>query len=312
MQRAARALALAIASLWSVSCLEMQKQITWPKYRGPRKRIAVHEFENKSGQKGSPLGAAVSDMIEGVLVETGHFQVISRRNLERVMEEQRLGRSGAVTRQTAAKIGQLIGAEALVFGAITEYGLQESTYGGEKEGEGAQLSIISARVVLDVRMVDTDSGEIILAQTATGEEATFRLEGTSYDSFFNVGSDFNTTLGGKATRKAVRRAVKGIIEAMDAVPWRSVIVAVKPTGEIFIKHGKNMGLEAGEVFSVFRPGEEIIDPETGASLGREMSRIGRIQITEVRDQYSVAQGVDGFGFKVGDVVEKSPLSQPVP
>ncbi len=54
----------------------------------------------------------------------------------------------------------------------------------------------------------------------------------------------------------------------------------------------------------YSKGEELIDPNTGASLGTDDEVIGSLQITSVRENISKAAVIEGCrGLKVGDRVE---------
>jgi len=59
-------------------------------------------------------------------------------------------------------------------------------------------------------------------------------------------------------------------------------------------------------FTVYRPGEEIKDPDTGLSLGAEESRIGKIKVTEdmLNGKACKAQVLQGTTFLVGDLVRE--------
>jgi transcription elongation GreA/GreB family factor len=61
---------------------------------------------------------------------------------------------------------------------------------------------------------------------------------------------------------------------------------------------------AGQTVKAISKGEEIIDPETGESLGSEEEEIGLLEVTDVKEKYSYAVPV-GFelsALKVGDKV----------
>ena len=41
---------------------------------------------------------------------------------------------------------------------------------------------------------------------------------------------------------------------------------------MYIKPGSNAGVKAGDVFQIYSKGEELVDPDTGLSLGSDTSR----------------------------------------
>ncbi len=49
------------------------------------------------------------------------LKVVDRENMDRIMQEQRLSLSGVVDEQTAARVGNLIGAQALLIGDVSDY-----------------------------------------------------------------------------------------------------------------------------------------------------------------------------------------------
>ena len=63
------------------------------------------------------------------------------------------------------------------------------------------------------------------------------------------------------------------------------------------------GISVGDTFSVYSVGEELIDPESGLSLGAEKTKSGVIEISSVQPKFSKAIIVSGGGFKRNDTVE---------
>ena len=61
---------------------------------------------------------------------------------------------------------------------------------------------------------------------------------------------------------------------MDRVPWQGKIVDVKGD-TIYINAGVDSNIRAGDEFIVYKKGEELIDPDTGISLGSEDTGYGR-------------------------------------
>ena len=57
-------------------------------------------------------------MLTTALVKAGKFNVIERQELDKVLDEQKLGASGLVIAESAPKVGKLLGVELLVIGSI--------------------------------------------------------------------------------------------------------------------------------------------------------------------------------------------------
>ena len=292
-----------------------------PVLTGPKKRIAVLDFEDKvprtqeraglletlfGGQREEQanIGTGMSDMLTTALFKSGKFIVVERQSLQDVMQEQQLGASGMVADQTSTKIGELVGAQVLIKGAVTEF--QEKTGGGMGGFDmgpfamGVQSSF--AKVAIDIKLIEATTGVVIEAMnfekevTESGLAMAARLRGIKFGA-----GGFQKTPIGKAVRECIQEAVDYIIERSVNMPWQARIALIKE-GKIYLNVGLSSGINVGDEFTVYRPGEEIIDPETGMSLGAEENRIGILRIEEVREKLSIASAVQGSDYSVRDIV----------
>ncbi|MCP4631697.1 MAG: hypothetical protein GY855_02130 [candidate division Zixibacteria bacterium] len=268
-----------------------------------KRRLAVFSFEDKTDYGRFNVGEGMSDMLVTELVKGRNYIIIERQQIAQVMAEQALGQSGAVTQQTAAQVGKLLGVELAVFGSVTEFGEKKSETGGKlkKFGIGGGISKSEARVAIDVRIVDTGTGQILAADNVEGEEKKTGLSVDTKDFSFADRSKFDKTQVGKATRKAIEKIMKKIDDQMKSKPWSGKIIKVSGP-KLYINGGSNIGLLVGNVMKVFSPGEELIDPDTGLSLGAEETRLGEIQIVDVKEKYSIAIVRSGAGFSGGNIV----------
>ncbi|MGD9897629.1 MAG: CsgG/HfaB family protein [Calditrichaceae bacterium] len=274
---------------------------------GLKKRVAVFNFEDKA-QYGHNIGSGLSDMLVTALVESKKFIVIERAELDQILKEQGLGLSGAVTEQSAAKVGQLLGVELMITGSVSEFGTKENKIGGGlSKLSGFRLGVEknSARSVVDIRLVNTTTGEIITSKQAVGEESTTSLDNVGVEGIdFHNSSTWDNTILGKAARKSVNECVEIITSGMQTIPWQGKIIKANDDGTVFMKPGSQSGVMSGMVFWVFRPGEDLIDPDTGLSLGSEERKIGQIQIVSDVAGGKAAKAIvkGGGGFDTGDLV----------
>ncbi len=89
------------------------------------KRIAIVPFYNKSGKRDfGAIGELVSDEIIAKVLNdtraTEFLELISRTEMERVMEELKLGASGLVDETSAIELGKFLGAHEILVGQITQ------------------------------------------------------------------------------------------------------------------------------------------------------------------------------------------------
>ena len=275
---------------------------------GLLKRVAVVNFEDKSGY-GHNIGEGIADMLVTSLVESKKFMVIERAELDAILKEQGLGMSGLVTPQSAAQVGQLLGVELMVTGSVSEFGEKKGSVGGglgRLSGLRIGLSKKSARVAVDIRLVNTSTAEIAMAKSAVGEDNSTGFDKVGIaDIDFHNSTTWDQTQLGKAARKSIEKCVEYISDAMKDIPWEGKIILVKDN-IIYMKPGSQGGVNAGMKFSVYRAGEALIDPDTGISLGAEEMKIGTIQVTEDVPGGKACKAIikTGTGFQKGDVIRK--------
>jgi curli biogenesis system outer membrane secretion channel CsgG len=271
-----------------------------------KKRVAISRFEDRSGSGFNHLGSGVADMLATALVKSGKFAVIERQELDKIVEEQKLGESGLVTAQTAPKVGQLLGAELFVVGAITECGTKESNIGGGVSMFGGGLKTKKARTVVDIRLINTTTGEVIASESEEGTESTTGIAVRYEDMDFNNQDSWDNTDIGKATREAVNKTADLIAKNMEKIPWAGKIIKVSSDGTVLMKPGSEGNVGTGMVFFVLRKGEDIKDPDTGLSLGAEETKVGKIKTTEdmLKGKAAKATVLEGKDFQVGDIVRE--------
>lgn len=275
-----------------------------------KKRVAVFNFEDKTSHRyrwwtGQPVGEGMADMLVTALVKTGKYRIFERQELDTIMKEQGLGQSGAVTQQTATKVGQLLGVELAIIGSVTEFGHAQSGVGGKlkKKGLGLGVQKMSATVGVDVRFVNTTTGEIIMAESVRKEASKSGLAISTPKFNFNNKKKFDESIVGKATRDAIDALVEFVNQQMPKIPWQAKVV--KGNGTIFINAGSEAGVQVGDVFVVYRPGEELIDPDTGISLGSVETKVGTIRVTNNmigNGKASQCLAESGSGFTRNDLV----------
>ncbi len=281
--------------------------------QGLKKRVAVMDFEDKTGHGSWHIGSGMADMLTTALVKSGKFMVIERQQLEKIMQEQSLGMSGAVTPQSAAQVGKLLGVELMVTGSVNEFGEKSSKVGGSVGSAVSKgmfglnrlgVETKTARVGLDVRLVNTTTGEIVAADGIAEDESKKGVDVGTDEFNFSNDTHFDQTLAGKATRKAVNKIIDMITGAMEKVAWTGMVLKVNPDKTLMLKPGALGGVKVGDKFTVYSKGEDVIDPETGLSLGSEETKAGTIEVTEAKDQYAKAKVLSGSGLKEKDLVRQ--------
>jgi len=187
-------------------------QLNLPPFSGQPKIIAVLDLRNQSEFKDEPkIGRGISQMLITALVNSGRFTVVERNDqvVANILKEQSLGLTGVIDPMTAAKVGRLLGAQAIVIGEISEFGIRKT---GAYVGLGGTKTI-TTRVVVDARMVDVESGRILASETGVGTSST-HTSGVALTFEFGTAGFDETTIG-ISTRKSVNQVVKKFAGAVD-------------------------------------------------------------------------------------------------
>jgi len=177
-------------------------------YAQEKPRIGVLRFTNHVGSLGWWHGSVaddLQDLLAAELVSAGSFQVLERKEINAVFSEQDLSESGRVSKQTMVKMKKIKGAQYLIAGSVAAFE-ETSKQGGSVGYKGIKLggSKEKTYIAIDVKVVDTETGEIVDARTI---EAT--IKGTSigagidYKGFSIGGESAKKTPAGKAIRACI-------------------------------------------------------------------------------------------------------------
>ncbi len=288
-------LVLTLALLFSLSNAQLKK------------RVAVSRFEDRAGTGYNHLGEGVADMLVTALVKSNKFFVLERQELEKVLGEQKLGESGLVTAETAPKLGKLLGVELLVVGSVSEFGTKESQVSGGISFLGGGIKRKTSRAVVDIRLINTVTGEIVAAEKEEGEESSTGIAVRYEDIDFNNMDSWDDTDIGKACRKAIDGVVELIVNNMASIPWSGKVLKVNADGTLLMKPGSEGNVKVGMEFDIFRIGESIKDPDTGLDLGAEETKIGKVKVVEdaLKGKAAKAKIVDGKDIQTNDIIREA-------
>ena len=146
-------------------------------------RVAVLEFKNKADNSWwyGGGGEAAQDVFVTELVKSGRFRVVDREQLNALMQEKNLALSGDIDPASAVQAGKLLGVQYLLTGALTEYGATDtSAHGSGVAHKGKWVPGFGAGkrtfvAAMNARIIDAETGEILWADEARGEDANFKL-----------------------------------------------------------------------------------------------------------------------------------------
>src|SRR5579885_1423202 len=291
-----------------------------------KKRVAVLDFDYATVQSGvsaifgtnQDVGKGIADLLVDKLVKDGQYSVIERKALDKVLAEQNFSNSNRADSSTAAKIGKILGVEAIIIGSITQFGRDDKKT--DIGGGGLQRSKSQAVVGVTARMINTDTAEILASVTGKGEStrsgtgllgAGGSYGGMAAGALDMRNSNFANTILGEATYAAVNNVAQQLDSKAGALPTRVVSISglvadVSPDGTLIINVGSRAGVKVGDRLEVMHKVREVRDPATGKVIRSIENRMGELVISEVDEQSAVGKFTGPQKPSVGDTVKNQP------
>jgi curli biogenesis system outer membrane secretion channel CsgG len=192
---------------------------------GPKRRVGVVDFANKTKYGEARLGSSASDILITELSKSGKFILVERDKMNTLLGEQKLGMSGAIDSTTAARVGRILGLNAIVTGAISEFG--STTEGSEYLLAQSKRQVVKATV--DIRVVDAETGQILYADSGSGlgvKKSGGVLGLGTRQGYLNAGNDSNLPVGKTLSLYKIGREIK------DPTTGLSIGNTEEKTGEI--------------------------------------------------------------------------------
>lgn len=277
-------------------------------YAGLKKTIAVDPFQAADAVGGTVTSDGMTAMLTEALVRDGRFVVVERPGLGGVQAEQQLA---GVIPETATQAGGLIGASAIVRGAVTKY---EAAASGGSVGVGGPMGALlagraglkSQKAVMEIslRLIDTTTGQVISTSKAQGSASSSSADAGVINPFTGASAGagtFHATPIGQAGEDAIVKAVEQIAAGMRNVPWSAQVIEAEG-GRVYVNAGADRNVQAGTVLTAYRRGRVFTDPSTGVVLDVDLERIGTIRIEGVRERLSTAVVVGGEAPVRGDLL----------
>lgn len=115
-------------------------------------KVAIMPFDyiSNSANKDVAKGRIVSDIFTTSAVKSGVFNVVEREQISKVLEEMEFGKQGKTYTSEVQKIGDLVGANIVLTGSVTE---------------------LDASIRIAARMIDVGSGRIIAAEDSFSQNS---------------------------------------------------------------------------------------------------------------------------------------------
>jgi hypothetical protein len=236
--------------------------------------------------------------------------LLERTNINDILKEQDFGASNRVRKGTNARIGQLSGADCMLYGDIVIFGRDDTT---KRKGLGVALGQFApaigaavafnktekAVVGINMRLVDAETGEVIETAEARGESSRSSKDYAGLLGVKAVGivgatgmtsSNFQQTIIGEATSNAVTNMLKYLEGRLPQLPVKArqieARVASVTASGAYLTVGSEDGVLRGDRFEILKINGEIKDPTTKEVIDLDAVKIGEFVVDNVRDKSS--------------------------
>jgi hypothetical protein len=123
-------------------------------------KVAVVDFENRSGTHLPDLGPAAHDVVSSFLVSLPRVVVLTRDRMDTVLSEVGFRGTEKNTEQIS-RLGKLLDADAILTGSVVRYDVERRTF----EGFGTSALSDQYRMSISLLLIDVASGRIRFAET---------------------------------------------------------------------------------------------------------------------------------------------------
>ena len=261
-----------------------------------RKSVAVMPLENISGYSAQEVAEIMTEQLTVALYSSGAYTVVERTQLGTVIKEQGF-QNIAVDPATAVKLGKLSGANYSMLGKVTMALVDNNPTASAVSQIGALIGLgdigamaeqyvhkFKGKVALEVRIVDNETGEIVLAKTVEGSKS-----GSTVTDAIN---------------NACKQVAENFLKELDGLnPFRARVADIAGS-DIYIDQGSENGLRRGETLIVAREGAPVI--VNGRVVAVHQTEIGKVKVVEVNADYAICRADENSGvIQKGDVVKRS-------
>lgn len=264
------AVVVALGMMLATGCTSSTKQTVNPSLNNPasisptiaqapamglKRKVAIARFTDETKNSNSifvdksfdNIGKQAADILSARLSNSGQFLIFERDDLNKVIAEQMLEGTNS----------GIVGADYLIVGSVSEFGRKTTS----ETGIFSRNKIQQAMATVNVRLIDTATGQIVFSEEGSGEA---RAEA---NTTLGIGerAAFDSTLNDKAISAAISKVVSDLIENLLDAPWKAYLIA-EQDGQYIMTGGASQGIAVGDEFTVLQKGKQVKNPQTGLMI----------------------------------------------
>lgn len=255
--------------------------------------VTVEKFENEANAPDEFFNSLRTRITDNI-VNTRKFDVVERQRLASVLSERKLADAGMTEEnETTPQAGQLKSAGFILYGSVLSLGFDQT----KADVVGLSAAKGTAKVELQLRFANAESGKIISSKTVIATKSQSRMAGDGQQTSGNVEDQI--------IQDAIREAAKKVSDALMDLAYPAKILKVNQS-DMLVNLTKEQ-TEIGAVYEVFSAGEEIKDPDTGESLGASEELVGKVEVSRTNPKFAFVVPVSPSeigAFKAGMLVRR--------
>lgn len=237
------------------------------------------------------VAAAIRARLNDTLTQTKRFIVLDREFGEELQAEIDHINSGNVRLQDTARLGQQLATDLILIPTIERFEYPRSVRNLRMSDR--QVSSYSGGGRITLRLINATTGEVVMS-----DSFDHQLASTGPSTLPRV-------VDGKGMAAAMMESLSGQIGTAIITEIFPVSVVAMTGDQVVLSQGGDT-LKAGQRWQAVMLGEELKDPQTGRSLGRNETPCCTIRVDRVAAQtsYGTIEGgadVGGANFKPGSI-----------
>lgn len=210
------------------------------------------------------------------LVQAGEVSVLEREELRRLIDEARFAQSDLADPSRAVEIGRMIGADYMIFGAITDVSPRVKTQRLPYDA-GVEKQVIM-EVGANARLVNSETGVV---EASTEQRAKKRK------------SSSGASAGAVSLSRGFQQDAYSELAALMAADLMGslnpVRVAQQSGDQVYLARAN---MRPGTRCRVVNEGEPVRDPDTGEVLGRMEEPVAILEVSKGMEKMSLATVVE--------------------
>ena len=251
-----------------------------------KKVVAVMPIESAYDETPRKVAEIMETQLTRALLDSSNYTVVERNQLSAALKEIGFQMSGAVDPNQSIQVGKMLGVQ---YSVISKVSIAELTNNKDKIILGTLLGLgmgtgttpnmekFVAKVAVDIKFIDNETGEIVLVTQVKGEKG-----GDSEDSVLS---------------EACKIAADDFLNQIQKKnPITAMVLDAYGDNEVYIDAGSDAGLHEGDILEIFKEDAPIKNME-GKIIAVKSISLGKIQVQTVYPEYSICRVISRSSYE---------------